>query len=146
LIILVQNSAANSRNPYSLIHLRNSIPLLLPIPSMPGLRPRTAFTRPPYAQHPAPPSQLLQWADPRDTPSIPKLAPKDADAPPYQSAIGHPRLLGAMGLSPARFAHTLKIHGLVHSASPIRFVSNKLLQLTISKIQKWLVRKRSHVD
>jgi hypothetical protein len=146
MVILVQNIAANSRNPCNIHHLRYNIPRLLPLPCMPALRPRTAFTCPQYAQHPSLPTQLLQWADPRDTPSLPKLAPKGADAPPYLSIMGHPRLLGAMGLPPARLGRMLEINGLAHSASSIRSISNNLLQHTVSKIQKWLVRKHSHVD
>jgi hypothetical protein len=145
LVLLVQNPAARSRNPCSLPTIiaalrSNSLsPQPFPFP-----RPRTSFCAPLYSSLgvPLPSFHFLQWADLRDSPSLPDLAPSSL-APASMHAIAHPRSLGAIGIIPHKFNITLSTYGLSHSAKSISQVSSLLRANTISAIQKWLVREHS---
>ncbi len=145
IVMLVQNSAACSRNPCSLptiiAALRTNTLCAQPYPFP---RPRTSFCPPLYCPvtNPVPPFHFLQWADMRDAPSLPNLAPAPT-ALPYMHAITHPRSLGVIGIIPHRFDDTLSSVGLSNSAKSILHISSLLRASTISAIQKCLVREHS---
>ena len=141
LVILVQNEAASKRNPCSLLDCEFHIPRGLPIPQPRVIRPRTAFRPPIYAMHPPPPFLPLQWADVRDSPSDPsRVDAKDGNLPhgPELSVVGHPRLLGAMGLAPAGFNRYLYRLGLQHDSSTIQIICDRILARSVSQIKTWL--------
>ena len=98
--------------------------------------------------HPSPLLLPLQWADVRDSPSDPSLAEAEDGAHvssvscvphgPDLSVIGHPRLLGAMGLAPAGFNRYLYRLGLQHDSSIIQIICDRILARSVSQIKTWL--------